>query len=102
MTDYKSLEASIIAAERANDKIFRPWGINTLAIMAFRGAPANKQARKAAGGMVVISNPSMQKTASLKLDEIAANGSPRIKSFIESQRAWVHDHKIYREAQGFR
>lgn len=102
MTDYKSLQASIIAAERADDIIFRPWGINTLAILAFRGAPANKEARKAAGGMVLIANPSMQKTASRKLDEIAAKGSPKIKSFIEAQRAWVHDHKIYREAQGFR
>ena len=102
LTDYRSLQASIIAAERADDTIFKPWGINTLAILAVKGAPANRQAIEAAGGMVIVINATMQKTASMKLDELASKDSAKIKTFIDTQRAWVRDHKVYGEAQDFR
>lgn len=102
MRDYRSLQASIIAVERASDSIFRPWGINTLAILSLKGAPANEEAEKAVGGMVLVANPAMQKTAGAKLDELAAKEPGQTRAFIEAQRAWVRDHKIYGEAQGFR
>lgn len=102
MTDYKALQASIIAAERAGDMIFRPWGINTLAILSLKGAPANEEAVKAAGGMVLVKNPTMQQIAAVKLDELTSKQPGKTKAFVDTQRAWVRDHKIYGEAQGFR
>jgi hypothetical protein len=102
MTDYRALQASIIAAERTDDMIFKPWAISTLAILAYKGAPANQEAAKAAGGMVLVANPTMQKTASIKLDELASKESPKTKAFIDAQRVWARDHKIYGEAQDFR
>jgi len=102
MTDYRSLQASMAAAEQGDDMIFRPWGINTLAILALKGAPANEEAIKAAGGMVLVTNPTMQKTAAMKLDELASKDSVKIKAFIDAQRTWVRKHKIYGEAQSFR
>lgn len=102
MADYRALEAATIAAARVGDVNFRPWGINTLAIFALKGAPARSEVIRKAGGMVLVTNPVMQRTASTVLDEVAAASSARIRSFIEHQKEWVRTHTVYGKVQAFR
>ncbi|MGO9567020.1 MAG: hypothetical protein ACLP5H_05715 [Desulfomonilaceae bacterium] len=102
MADYKSLKAAILASGRAGDPIFRPWGINTLAILALRGAPAGPDAMNAAGGIVLVKNPVMEKKAMATLDELASEPSGKVKSFVENQKEWIRDHQVYGAVQAFR
>jgi tetratricopeptide (TPR) repeat protein len=102
MADYKSLKAAILASGRAGDSILRPWGINTLAILALRGAPADPSAMKAAGGVVLVKNPVMEKKALAALNELSSEPSGKVKSFIEDQKQWIRKHRVYGAAQSFR
>jgi hypothetical protein len=98
MGDYASLKAAIVAAQ-GDDPLFRPWGINTLAIYALKGAPAPAGVIKQAGAMVMVRNPVMSGEALRVLDELAATGSAQVKAFIDSQKDWVNAHKIYGAVQ---
>jgi hypothetical protein len=102
MVDYKSLKAAILASGRTGDSILRPWGINTLAILALRGAPAGSSAVSSAGGMVLVKNPAMEKRALSALDELSSEPSGKIKQFIENQKEWIRHHQVYGAAQAFR
>lgn len=102
MADYKSLKAAILASGRAGDSILRPWGINTLAILALRGAPAGPSAMNAAGGMVLVKNAAMEKKALSALDELSSEPSGKMRSFIENQKEWVRNHQVYGTFQAFR
>jgi hypothetical protein len=102
MADYKSLKAAIIASARTGDSILRPWGINTLAILALRGAPAGQSAMTAAGGMVLVKNPAMEKKALEALNELSSEPSGKVKSFIENQKEWIRNHQVYGAAHAFR
>jgi hypothetical protein len=102
MEDYKPLPAATIAANRTGDPIFEPWGISTLMILSLKGAPANKAAIKAAGGIVILNDPTMQKSAAEALDRLAAEPSGKAKAFIESQKEWVKAHKVYGGSQAFK
>ncbi|MBI5251384.1 MAG: hypothetical protein HY912_17990 [Desulfomonile tiedjei] len=95
MEDYKALSAATIAASRNGDTVFRPWGISTLAILALKGAPANQTAIKAAGGIVVLNSPAMQKKAEEVLTQLSADPSGKLKSYIEFQKEWVKTHKVF-------
>jgi hypothetical protein len=95
MEDYKALSAAAIAANGGGDSIFRPWGINTLAILALKGAPANKAAIKAAGGVVVVNNPAMQKKAGEVLEQLEADPSGKFKPFVDFQKKWIKAHKVF-------
>jgi tetratricopeptide (TPR) repeat protein len=102
MADYKSLKAAILASGRTGDLILRPWGINTLAILALRGAPASASARSAAGGMVLVKNPAMEKKAMAALDELSSEPSGKVKLFIADQKEWIRNHQVYGAVQRFR
>ncbi len=95
MSDYVSQKAAVIAANRSKDSVFMPWGINTLAIYAVKGAPADEAACKMAGGILIVSNPSMQKAASDALVSIGLEPSGKIKNFVDYQKAWVKNHDVY-------
>jgi hypothetical protein len=95
MAEYRSLQAAITAAERTGDAVFRPWGINTLAILAVKNAPASRDVCDAAGGMVIVENPNMRKAALNALDSIANEPSGAVKSFIQRQKEWVTGHQVY-------
>jgi hypothetical protein len=102
MTDYRSLQAAIIAAEPAPVGIFRPWAINTLAILALKGAPASSDAVKQAGAMVIVDDPDMRKLAWKALEKLASEPSGKLNAFIEKQKKWVADHEVYGTVQSFR
>jgi hypothetical protein len=102
MADYKSLKAAILASARPGDMIFRPWGINTIAIFALRGAPAGPNAMSAAGGIVLVKNPIMEKKATAALNELASEPSGKVRSFIENQKEWIRNHQVYGSVQAFR
>jgi len=95
MADYRSLKAAIIAAERQNDRIFNAWGINTLAILALKGAPANPETVKTAGSMIVVIDPGMQQIASAALGKLESESSAQLRRFIENQKEWVKKHQVY-------
>lgn len=101
MSDYRSLKAASVAAERTNDAVFRPWGINTLAILALKGAPASKEVIKAAGSMVLVDNPAMRKSALDELDRLSAEPTGRLKAFVDRQKEWVSRHQVYGQVGGF-
>jgi hypothetical protein len=102
MADYRALEAAAIAAARVGDVNFRPWGINTLAIFALKGAPAPSEIIQKAGGIVLVTNPVMQRTAESALDNLAAAASSQIRTFIEGQKKWVSTHTVYGKVKAFR
>jgi len=102
MTDYKSLSAAMAAATRPADQVFKAWGINTLSILALKGAPANPEATKKAGGMVLVINPEMQATASQALDRLTSGQSSETRNLVERQRQWVKDHTVYGAVLTFR
>ena len=95
MADYKSLKAAMIAAERQNDTIFKAWSINTLAILALKGAPANPETVKTAGSMVLVIDPGMQKIASAGLGRLESEPTGQLRRFIENQKEWVKNHQVY-------
>ncbi len=101
MADYKSLKAAIIAAERQNDRIFKTWGINTLAILALKGAPANPDIVKAAGAMVLVIDPGMQKIALAGLGKLGSEPTGQLRGFIDNQVEWVKNHQVYGTANTF-
>ncbi len=72
MTDYRSLQAAIIAGDPSPVDVFRPWAINTLAILALKGAPASSDAMKKAGAMVIVDDPAMRKVAWKALEKLAS------------------------------
>jgi hypothetical protein len=102
MEDYKPLSAATVAANRTGDPIFGPWGISTLTILSLKGAPANQTALKAAGGIVMLNDPMMQKKAAEALDQLAAEPSGKAKTFIAFQKEWVKAHKVYGGFQAFK
>jgi hypothetical protein len=102
MTDYRSLESAIVACEPSHVGIFRPWAVNTLAILALKGAPANLDAIKQAGAMVIVDNPAMRQVAWKALEKIASEPSGKMAAFVERQKQWVTDHEVYGTVQNFR
>ncbi|MBI5568574.1 MAG: hypothetical protein HY914_01380 [Desulfomonile tiedjei] len=102
MADYKSLMAATIAAGREGDMVFRPWGINTLTILALKGAPAAPEAVNSAGGMVMVENPAMRKAAWEVLEKLTSGDSGTLKTFIERQKEWVTHHQVYGSIRDFR
>jgi tetratricopeptide (TPR) repeat protein len=101
LIDYKSLKAAIIAARSTQSGPFRPWGINTLSILAEKGAPANPSLANKAGAVVLVMNPNMQKKASQALDKLASDSADTVKLFIDLQRQWVKQHRVYGGVQTF-
>ncbi|MGB6066621.1 MAG: hypothetical protein WBG50_17590 [Desulfomonilaceae bacterium] len=102
MADYKSLKAAVLAAHRTGDPIFGPWGINTLAILALKGAPACPEAMTAAKSMVLVKDSAMKKKALETLDELASEQSGTVTSFIRYQKDWVRSHQVYGSVHAFR
>jgi hypothetical protein len=101
MVDYKALSAAAYAANNSKDHVFRPLGINTLAILAIKGAPANEAATRAAGGIVILQNRVMQKQALEALEKIASESSGSVKTEVEFQKEWVKTHRVFGGAQLF-
>jgi tetratricopeptide (TPR) repeat protein len=95
LADYNALEAAIIASERQKDLLFRPWGINTLAIYAEKGAPAEQEIIRRTGAMVRVKNARMQAKAAQVLEDLAASRPKALGSFIQFQRDWVRSHRVY-------
>jgi len=95
LSEYRALKAALVAAQREGDNVFRPWGINTLAILALKGAPARPEIIQQAQAMVLVSDPGMQQTASAALDRLAAEPTGRLRTFIEFQKNWIRTHKVY-------
>lgn len=102
LADYHALEAAISASQRTSDTIFRPWALNTLAILSLKGAPAGTSAMQSAGGLLLVINPAMQKLAATRLDELITKEGGRTKEFIDAQREWVQTHNVYGESHGFK
>ncbi|MFH1115589.1 MAG: hypothetical protein V1792_16900 [Pseudomonadota bacterium] len=102
LVDYNSLKAAITAAEGTEGGFFRTWGINTLSILAEKGAPADPSLAGTVGAAVMISNPGMERTASDALDRLSSRSPAEVKSFIEHQRRWVRKHRVYGTVQSFR
>jgi hypothetical protein len=102
LVDYNSLKSAIAAAEGTGKGLFRMWGINTLSILAEKGAPASPSIARSAGAVVLIRDPNMQRTAVETLDRLASRSPQEVKSFIEYQRRWVTKHRVYGTVQTFR
>lgn len=102
LADYNSLKASIMAAQGLGGPLFRPWGINTLAILGVKGAPAERSVAQRVGGMVLVLNPTMQRTALDALESRHVTSDEEISSFAKSQIRWVSTHQVYGTAQAFR
>lgn len=102
LADYRALEAAIMASQRVGDTVFRPWAINTLAILSLKGAPATREAMQTAGGLVLVSNRTMQDMAGKRLEELVAHEGGKTREFVEMQKAWVRSHDVYGERQGFK
>jgi tetratricopeptide (TPR) repeat protein len=101
MADYGALKAAITAARRTGDPYFRPWGINTLAILSIKGAPANAETVKAAQFMVLVENPQMKRIAARALRDLESNPSDPEGSFIRYQKNWILNHRVYGAAPLF-
>jgi hypothetical protein len=91
-----------MASQRVGDPIFRPWAINTLAILALKGAPATRETIQAAGGLVLVINPEMQKIARTRLQEIVTKEEGKTKEFVAAQEEWVKAHDVYGERESMR
>ncbi len=102
LVDYNSLKAAITAAEETEGGVFRTWGINTLSILAEKGAPASPSLARDVGAVVLIENPGMKRIASDALDRLASRSASEVKSFIECQRRWAGKHRVYGTVQSFR
>jgi len=102
LADYNSLKASMLAAQGEGEAIFRPWGINSLAILGLRGAPAHRAVSQQVGGMVLVLNPAMQKKALDALESPALTSVPEVSSFVRHQVEWVRTHRVYGATQAFR
>lgn len=92
---FNSMQAAIIAATEADDPNFKPWGINTLAILSLKGAPAERSLLDKTGALVIIRNPDMERRAAKELDRIAASGPGGLQAFVSYQRKWIQDNKVY-------
>jgi hypothetical protein len=95
MADYQALKAAMIAARRSGDPYFRPWGINTLAILSLKGAPATAEAVKSAQVMVLVENRQMRQIAAQALRKLVANPGDPGGAFIKYQKNWVRNHRVY-------
>jgi len=102
LADYNSLKASILAAQGLGGPLFRPWGINTLAILGVKGAPAERSVAQRVGGMALVLNPTMQRTALDALKSPPVTSDEEISSFVKGQMRWVSTHQVYGTAQAFR
>ncbi len=98
MNNFKALNAAIIASSRKGDPVFRPWALNTLAILALKGALADEQTLQAAGAPVFVVNPAMQTTADNEVNRLTEGSSRADRAFIEMQKKWVASHVVYKEA----
>ena len=95
MADYQALKAAMIAARRSGDPYFRPWGINTLAILSLKGAPSTAEAVKSAQVMVLVENRQMRQIAAQALRKLVANPADPGGAFIKYQKNWVRNHRVY-------
>ncbi|MDQ7783761.1 MAG: nuclear transport factor 2 family protein [Desulfomonilaceae bacterium] len=102
LVDYNSLKAAITAAGGTGKGRFSEWGINTLTILAEKGAPARPSVVQSAGVAVMVRNSGMQRIASDALQQLASRSPSEVKSFIEYQRRWVKEHRVYGTVQSFR
>ena len=102
MADYGALKTALTVLDKPRDDLFKPWAINTLAIFAVKGAPANPETLRKAGVMVLVANPEMQKAASEALDKLGSEPSGTMKRFIDAQKEWVLQHKVYGSVDSFR
>lgn len=101
MADYGSLKAAVDASNRPGDIVFKPWGINTLLILALKGAPAGASATKEAGGIVLVENPRMKKAALQALDDVSKEASGKVKAFVEFQKQWIESNQVYGTGPSF-
>ncbi len=101
MADYGALKTALTVLDKPRDDLFKPWAINTLAIFALKGAPANPETLKTAGVMVLVTNPEMQKAASEALDKLGSEPSGAMQRFIDAQKEWVLQHKVYGSVRSF-
>jgi hypothetical protein len=102
MADYKALKAAIVAAGRSNDQVFRAWGINTLVILALKGAPADPETVKSAGAMALVTDLGMQQIALAALERLGSEPTGELRQFIDSQKEWVKGHQVYGTPNTFR
>lgn len=93
MADYGSLKAALVAAERHGDPLFSSWGLNTLAIFAYKGAPVDEETAKPVMGRIMVSNPRMTRVALAALER--SGKRPEDKEFIQTQKEWVAAHDVY-------
>jgi tetratricopeptide (TPR) repeat protein len=101
-TDYHSLKAAIIAANRKGDVNFRPWGVRTLVLYALKGAPAKTEIMRKVNCLTIVRNLKMQEVASRELDTIAAEPTGRVKAFVERQKARILSEKSFAAMGGFK
>jgi hypothetical protein len=102
MANYGSLKAATIASRRTQDPVFMPWGINTLAILAYKGAPADRATSEKVKALVLVSDPIMRKVASTALEDVAARSGGPVAGFVNYQKSWVRNHEVYGTTQSFR
>lgn len=102
MAEYRSLQAAMLAASRADVPLFRAWGINTLAIFALKDAPAAPEVIETTGSMVIVENVNMRNVALTKLSEISDEPTGAVRAFVERQKAWIRAHQVYRTLHTFR
>ncbi len=95
MEDYKPLNAAMAAVEQVDDPAFQRWGVNTLAILAFKGAPANEETLQEAGAFVLLRNPNMQRVAAQALERYQSSADERLAGFVAFQKAWVMNHQVF-------
>jgi hypothetical protein len=95
LTDYRSLRAAIASLERPDDDFFRAWGINTLAILSVKGAPADKAALENTGNVAIVKNTTMQKIAREALERLSQESAEPVQNFIKAQTQWVQNHNVY-------
>jgi hypothetical protein len=50
---------------------------------------------KKAQEMVLVDNPVMRRTAARALEKVASKHSGPVRSFVEYQKKWVRDHRVY-------
>jgi len=101
LSDYNCLKAAAIAAQGSKNHLFRPWGINSLSILALKGAPARPAVAKSTGSVVLVMNPGMQRKAADALNALSKGPSEEVRSFVERQKQWVLNHDVYGTAQAF-
>jgi hypothetical protein len=100
LAEFRALKASIIAANKRGDTVFRPWAINTLCIFAYKGAPADEAIVKKLGVLALINDRGMQSVAERALRDISSSSKPHVRKFIQRQRQWVRNNQVYGAVSG--